>query len=188
MSFSTMSLVIDVYGIKTDAQFLQTLQNNVRKRRTMNKLVIDSATSETSKAVQNYLRWIVIDDWQSEPYWQNQNPTERRYQDIKRLANKILDKTSAPDDLWLLALWYAFLVYNHAAVKSLNWKTPISVLTSITLGISVLWRFAFYEVMYFKNDEPSLSSESQETLGRILGTAEHVGHVLDLQNSWSVHK
>ena len=50
MSFNTMSLVIDVYGIKTDAQFLQTLHDNVRKQRTMNKLVSDSATSETSKA------------------------------------------------------------------------------------------------------------------------------------------
>ena len=74
MSFSTMSLVIDVYGVKTDAQFLQTLQDNVRKRGAMSKLVSDSATSETSKAVQDYLRWLVIDDWQSEPYRQNQNP------------------------------------------------------------------------------------------------------------------
>ena len=82
-----MSLVIDVYGITTDAQFLQTLQDNVRKRRTMSKLVRYSATSETSKAVQNYLRWIVIDDCQSEPYRQSHNPAESTFLDIKRLAN-----------------------------------------------------------------------------------------------------
>ena len=145
-----MSLVSDVYGVKTDAQFLQTLQDNVRKRGAMSKLVSDSATSETSKAVQDYLRWLVIDDWQSEPYRQNHNPAERRYQDIKRLANTILDRTGAPNNLWLLALRYASFVYNHTAVKSLDWKTPISVLTGITPDISVLLRFAFYELVYFK--------------------------------------
>ena len=114
---------------------------------------------------------------QSEPYRQNQNPAERRYQDIKRLANTILDRTGAPNDLWLLALRYASFVYNHTAVKSLNWKTPISVLTGITPD-SVLLRFAFYELVYFKNDEPSFPSESPESLGRIAGIAEHVGHAL----------
>ena len=174
----TISLVSDVYGVKTDAQFLQTLQDNVRRRGAMSKLVSDSATSEKSKAVQDYLRWLLIDDWQSEPYRQNQNPAERRYQDIKRLANRILDRTGAPDTLWLLAIKYASFVYNHSAVKSLNWKTPISVLTGTTPDISVLLRFAFYELVYYKNDEPSFPSESTESLGRIVGIAEHVGHAL----------
>src|SRR5210317_1955748 len=174
----TMSLVSDVYGVKTDAQFLQTLQDNVRKRGAMSKLVSDSAASEQSKAVQDYLRWLMIDDWQSEPRRQNQNPAERRYQDIKKLANRILDRTGAPNNMWLLALQYASFVYNHSAVKSLNWKTPISVLTGITPDISVLLRFAFYELVYFKNDEPSFPSESPESLGRIVGIAEHVSHAL----------
>ena len=63
----------------------------------------------------------------------------------KRLANKLLDQTGAPPSLWLLALGFACFVYNHTAVKSLSWKTPISVLTGVTPDISVLLRFSFYE-------------------------------------------
>src|SRR5210317_940000 len=176
MSVSTMSPVIDVYGITTDAQFFQTLQNNVRKRRTMNKLVIDSATSETSKAVQNYLRWIVIVDCQLEPYQKNQNPAERTFLDIKRLANTILNRTGASNNLWLLALRYASSVYNHTAIKSLDLKTTTSVLTGITPDISILLRSAFSELVYFKNNETS--SEFSESLVRIVGIAEHVSHAL----------
>src|SRR6056300_1992305 len=135
------SLVSDVYGVKTDKQFLQTLQDVVRRRGAPNKLVNDSAKAEISQAVKDYLQWLVIDDWQSEPHRQHQNPAERRYQDIKRLTNRLLDRTGAPPECWLLALSYASFVYNHTAVKSLNWKTPIEMLTGTTPDISVLLRF-----------------------------------------------
>ena len=174
----TTSLVSDVYGVKTDAQFLQTLQDNVRKRGAMNKLVSDRAQAEVSNAVKDYLRWLVIDDWQSEPHRQNQNYAERRYQSVKRLANKLLDRTGAPPSLWLLALRYACFVYNYTAVKSLGWKTPISVLTGVTPDISVLLRFAFYEKVLYQTLEPSFPSDSTESLGYMVGIAEHVGHAM----------
>ncbi|CAJ1950921.1 unnamed protein product [Cylindrotheca closterium] len=97
----TRSLVSDLYGVSTDGQFLQTLQDNVRKRGAPTKLVSDRARAQTSKAVQDYLRWLFIDDWQSELHRQKQNPAERRYQDIKRLANRVIDRTGAPPSLWL---------------------------------------------------------------------------------------
>ncbi|CAJ1938442.1 unnamed protein product [Cylindrotheca closterium] len=172
------SLVSDVYGVNTDAQFLQTLQDNVRKRGAPSKLVSDRAQAEVSKAVKDYLRWLCIDDWQSEPHRQNQNPAERRYQDIKRLANRILDQTGAPPSLWLLALRYASFVYNHTAVQSLGWLTPIQVLTGITPDISVLLRFAFYEKVYYRTEEPSFPSDSPESIGYMVGIAEHVGHAM----------
>src|SRR6056300_1198686 len=172
------SLVSDVYGVKTDKQFLQTLQDVVRRRGAPNKLVSDSAKAEISQAVKDYLRWLVIDDWQSEPHRQHQNPAERRYQDIKRLTNRLLDRTGAPPECWLLALSYASFVYNHTAVKSLNWKTPIEMLTGTTPDISVLLRFQFYEQVYYKTEEPSFPSESPESLGRIVGIAQHVGNAL----------
>ena len=51
----TTSLVSDVYGVKTDTQFLQTLQDNVRKCGAMNKLVSDRAQAEVSNTVKDYL-------------------------------------------------------------------------------------------------------------------------------------
>jgi transposase InsO family protein len=174
----TRSLVSDLYGVSTDGQFLQTLQDNVRKRGAPTKLVSDRAQAQTSKAVQDYLRWLFIDDWQSEPHRQNQNPAERRYQDIKRLANRVIDRTGAPPRLWLLALRYASFVYNHSAVESLGWLTPIQVLTGTTPDISVLLRFSFYEKVYFKTEEPSFPSDSPESIGYMVGIAEHVGHAM----------
>ena len=35
------SLVTDVYGVKTDKQFINTLEDNVRKRGAMDKLISD---------------------------------------------------------------------------------------------------------------------------------------------------
>ena len=149
------SLVSDVYGVSSGGQFLKTLQDNVRQRGAPHKLVSDRAQAEVSKIVKDYLRWMAIDDWQSEPQRQNQNPAKRRYQDIKQLANRILDRTGAPPSLWLLALRYASFVYNHSAVKRLGWTTPIQALTGVTPDISVLLRFQFYEEIYYKSEEHS---------------------------------
>ena len=109
----TRSLVSDVCGVSTDAQFLQTLQDNVRKRGAPSKLVSDRAQAEVSKAVQDYLRWLVIDDWQSEPYHQHQNPAERRYRTVKETTNRIMDYTGTPAYLWLEALKYTCYLLNH---------------------------------------------------------------------------
>ena len=160
----TTSLVSDVFGVKTDKQFLQTLQDVVRKRGAPHRLISDSASAETSQTVKDYLRWLIIDDWQSEPYRQNQNHAERRYQDVKRTANRILDRTGAPDSLWLLALRYASFVYNHTAVQSLKWRTPIEILTGTTPDISVLLRFQFYKKIFYKTQEPSFPSTSPASL------------------------
>ncbi|CAJ1934077.1 unnamed protein product [Cylindrotheca closterium] len=52
------SLVSDVYGVTSDAQFLQTLQNSVQKRGAPSKLVSDRAQAQVSKAVKDYLCWL----------------------------------------------------------------------------------------------------------------------------------
>ena len=172
------SLVCDAHGMKTDKQFLRTLQDTVRQRGAPNKLISDSAKAETSQAVKDYLRWLVIGDWQSQPHCQNQNPAERRYQDVKRMANTLLDRTGAPSNCWLLALQYACFVFNHTAVPSLNWLTPLQVLNGSTPDISVLLRFQFYEPVYYKTEEPSFPSDSPEALGYMVGISENVGHAM----------
>jgi hypothetical protein len=42
----------------------------------------------------------------SEPHQQQQNPAERRYQTVKTAANRIMDRTGAPPESWLLCLQY----------------------------------------------------------------------------------
>ena len=60
----TKTLAIDVYGMKTYKQFFNTLEDNIRKRGAIDKLMSDSAQSNTSNVVKDTLSALFIDDWQ----------------------------------------------------------------------------------------------------------------------------
>ena len=70
------SLVADVYPMKSGKQFVNTLEDNMRRRGAMDKLLSDSAKTEISKKVMDILRANHISNWYSEPYHQNQSPAE----------------------------------------------------------------------------------------------------------------
>ena len=114
----TESLVTDVYGMKTEKQFVNTLQDVIRTRGAPTKLISDHAQVEISNKDHDILRYLFIENWQSEPYHQHQNPAERRYQDIKRTANRLMDRTGSPPSLWLLALKYIAFSLNHTSCPS----------------------------------------------------------------------
>ena len=164
--------------MKTPKQFVNTLQDVIRTRGPPTKLISDSAQVEVSNKVHDILRYLFIEDWQSEAYHQHQNPAERRYQDVKRISNRLLDRTGSPPSLWLLALKYTAYLLNHTSSQQLDGKVPLQVLTGITQDISALLRFHWYESVYFREDETSFPSETAESRGRFVGFADHVGHAL----------
>ena len=172
------SLVTDVYGVKTEKQFVNTLEDNIRKRGAMDKLISDRAQVEISDRVNSILRGYVIDSWQSEPHYQHQNFAERRYSTIKPLVNTLLNLCGAPAYCWLLALTYVCFVLNHTAVGSLHWRTPIEQLTGSTPDISAILCFRFWEPIYYKLDDSEFPSQSTEKRGYFVGISEHVGHAL----------
>ena len=65
------TLLIDVYGIKPNEQFINSLEEHFRKRGAMDKLMSDSDQSEISTRVKGILRALFIDDWQLESYHQH---------------------------------------------------------------------------------------------------------------------
>ena len=77
------TLVADAYPMKSGKQFVNTLEDNIRRRGAMDKLLSDSAKTEISNKVMDILRAYHISNWHSEPYHQNQNPAEWRYRTIK---------------------------------------------------------------------------------------------------------
>jgi hypothetical protein len=174
----TESLVCDVYGMQTDKQFVNTLEDNIRRRGAPTRLLSDRAQVEISKKAQDILRTFVIGDWQSEPHQQHQNPAERRYQDVKRTTNTVMDRTGSPANTWLLALMYVCFVLNFTATASLAWRTPMSVLVGSTSDISILLRFGWWEPVYYKLDDSDFPSDSPELLGRMVGFSENVGHAM----------
>jgi hypothetical protein len=117
------SLVADVYGLKTDKEFVNTLEDNIRERGEMDKLISDCAKAEMSERVKQILRALCIGSWYSEPY--HQNFDENRYSTIKTATIRLMNLSGAPANTWLLALMYICLLLNHIASEALGWKPPL---------------------------------------------------------------
>ena len=170
------SQVCDAYGIKSEKEFVNTLEDNIRYRGAMDKLISDRAQVEISKKVNDILRNYCIEDWQSEPHHQHQNIAERKYQVMKSFVNNIMNRTGAIAGAWLLCLQYVCFLLNHLAVPSLDWRTPMEVLNGSTPDISPLLQYHFWEPIYYLiEDKQSFPSQSQEKLGRFVSISETVG-------------
>jgi hypothetical protein len=66
-------LVANVYGLKTDKAFVNTLEDNIREQGGMDKLISDCAKAKNSNHVKQILRALCITSCFSEPYHENQN-------------------------------------------------------------------------------------------------------------------
>ena len=112
--------------MKTDSQFVNCLEDEIRQRGAMNKLISDRAQVEVSNRVLDLLRALLISDWQSEPYHQHQNFAENRWGTVKKMVNTVLDRTAAPAYTWLLCLVWVCHVLNHTINPALQiallWK------------------------------------------------------------------
>ena len=139
----TQTLVTDVYGMKSDKEFVYTLEDNIRKRGAMDKLISDRAQVEISNKVLDILGNYVIEDWQSEPYHEHQNTAERHYQTLKAGTNRVLDRTGAPACCWLLArsmyAMYSTMSHQKPSVGKRHCqyllKCSLSLLTSLTTSV-----------------------------------------------------
>ena len=172
------SLVTDVYAMKTDRQFINTLEDQIRQRGAPSKLISDRAQVEVSNQVKEILRAYCINDWQSEPHHQHQNFAERRIQQLKTLVNIIMDCVGAPPHTWFLCLQYVTFLLNSTYSAQLK-STPLTALTGSTNDISMLLYFYFWQPVYFRHGESvAFPSESKESHGHFVGFAEHVGHAM----------
>lgn len=170
------------YGVLTDGEFINTLLDVIRNHGAMHTLITDGAKAELSKRVQDVLRHMIIKQRQTEPHYQHQNPAERRYKTVKAKVNAVLNATGAPASYWLLCLEYVIFILNRTAMHSLQWKTPFEKLYGVTPDISAIYRFRFYDRVYFARDESrggkAFPSLSNEVAGRFAGFATNVGHSL----------
>ena len=134
-------MVTDVEYMKTQGEFSAAFQDNVRKKGAPNRLLVDSAKVEWSEAVLSYLRLLFIGLWQSEPYHQHQNAAERRWQTVKRFANRILAHSGADLSLCLEVIRYVCFILNHVSHPSLDYRVPLEVLTGCVQDISPILVF-----------------------------------------------
>ena len=106
--------------MKSGKQFVNILEDNMRRQGAMDKLPSDSAKTEISNKVMDILRAYHISNLHSEPYHQNQNPAEWRYRTIKSWTNTVMNRSGAPANCWLLCLIYVCYLLNHIACSALD--------------------------------------------------------------------
>ncbi len=178
------SLVIDIFGMNNQAQFVNTLEDEIRKRGAMDKLISDGATTEISRRVQDILRALMIKAWQSERDKQKQNFGEQRWCKLKFNTDWVMNMRNIPPEFWFLCAEWCADVMNHTAEKSLGWKPPLEVLTGQTVDISKLLYFMFYDhvaVPRYKDNEYQQqigSKKKSEITGRFIGFSWDVGHAM----------
>ena len=166
------------YPMHSEKQMPQTLMKFIKEEGAMNNLVGDNAKVAISHKVQEILDWYCIGQHFSEPEQQNQNPAERRIQDIKRSTNVLMDRTGTPARYWLLCLLFVCYLFNRVAHESLNGQTPILCAHGFVPDISALLFFRWWEPVYFYDDNVSFPSDTKERRGRWVGVAETCGDVL----------
>ena len=128
----------------------------------MDKLISDLVKNEISHKVKDILRAYSINEWQSEPYHQNQNPAEWRYRTIKAWANTMMNRTGAPAYCWLLTLQYVCYILNHICTASLGGQVPLLVSYGVTPDISIMLLYTFYQAVFYATHDQHFPSESEE--------------------------
>ena len=117
-------------------QFVNNLEDNIRRQFAMDKFISDSAKNEISHKVQDIVRAYNISDWQSEPHHQNQNQAEWRYRTIKAWTNTIMNRTGVPAYCWILTLQYLCYILNHITTSSLGGQAPLQDLLKNSSSLS----------------------------------------------------
>jgi hypothetical protein len=166
--------------MKSDKEFCLTLADNIRHRGAMSKRISDRARVEIRATVEDLLRALCIEDWQSKPYHEHQIYAERRYATAKSRTNVIMNRSGAPASTWLLCMEYVCYLLNHLATESIGWRTPLQLLTGETTDISTLMHFHFWQLIFFMHQSSNKPFPSQPTEEpcNFVGIASNVGDAM----------
>ena len=166
-----------IYGLHRESEGPSALDDFVREFGAPVLIRNDNSKMQTGNAWREILRKYCIGEQTTEPNHPNQNPAERRIQDVKKFSQKIMDRTGAPSYLWLFSMLYVVYLFNRCAMETLAWRTPHEMALGETPDLSALLQFSFYEPVYYFDEEASYP-ETKEKFGHFLGIAENCGDVL----------
>ena len=145
----------------------------------MDTLISDGGKYEISQRVNDLLHSLFIQDYQSEPYHQDQNKAENCFGPAKCYTNTVMNTSGCPACCWLLYLQYICVVLHHLASPTLQGICPVQALEGTTPDISFMLHFSFYEPVYYRIDssEPDFhfSSPSNEKKGYWVSFADNPG-------------
>jgi hypothetical protein len=176
--YGCTSHYINVYGMKAKSCVPKTYKAFLRDEGSPTKLHCDGAAEQKLADIGEINREYGLQESFSEQKNPWQNPVETRaIKWLGQAAMKRLDRTGAPDWLWLFALAYMALVNNWTADETLGWKTPHEKRHGYTPDISALLALRFLEKIYYLDADVSYPN-SNEKAGYWLGVADNVGDCL----------
>ena len=72
-------MVCELDVLESSKKFVNTLEDNILEREAMNRLISDSYQVERKNKTKDIIRALIIEYWQSDPYYQHQKLSERRF-------------------------------------------------------------------------------------------------------------
>jgi hypothetical protein len=108
----TTSLIKAIFPIRNKSEMPITLLDFIRKLGAPKGLFSDNDKVQIGKTIQTILCMYCIDNIQSKPHHQHQNPAERRIQDINKVSNHIMDRAGTPSKFWLLSPLHTVYILN----------------------------------------------------------------------------
>jgi len=60
----------------------------------------------------------------------------------------------------------------------LGWEIPLTVLLGVTIDVSPLLRFSWYQPVFYANDNATFPSDTKESFGYFVGLSTHCGHAM----------
>ena len=160
------------YPMKSEKQVPEAVEEQIRKVGAPIGLMSDNAKSEMYGRAKDLLRLYEIDDRQSEPEYQHQNPAERQVQDVKRMMNNVMDRTGCPHRWWLLAALFVIMLKNH--LPNSNGEIPLTKISGQIPDVSKFMHFHFWQEVFVESHKEG----KKEELARWVMPAENTGDEL----------
>ena len=137
-----------LYGqpLSSESELPDTLHDFIREYGTMEGLMSDNAKSKTSFTMKDIFHMYSIEDCQSEPHDQHQNPIEHQIQDIKCIMHGIMDHVGCPTPYWLLCCLYVIGLLN--VLVNSKGLIPLTVVNGTVTDVSPYLDFHFWQEVF----------------------------------------
>ena len=173
----TTSAAVAIFPLRTESDGPEALQDYIRTIGAPVAMRTDNSKMQLGVAWKRVLRRMVIRTENTEPHHPWQNFAERTIGTLKRQVSVLLDRTGAPDHLWMLALEHAGYVWNRSSGDRNQQRTPLEVQSGDTPDISALLMYSFYEKVYYYDPQQRFPN-TKEAAGWFVGVAENIGDAL----------
>ena len=160
------------YPMTSEKQIPETLEDAIRTTGAPVGLMSDNAKAQLHGRAKDLLRMYCIDDRQSEPHYQHQNPAERKIQEVKKTMNSVMDRTGCPSRWWLLAAIYSLALLR--ILPNANGEIPNNLVSGQIDDVSRFMHFHFWQDVFVESHRRG----QKEELARWCFPADNVGDEL----------